>query len=98
MKILLLIFLVYPIISIIPTDVLIEETKNELNSDSAKLLIQEKIFYEFNLLPYIIILFGCFIILYGAYYNFFFIIQFTLFLYFLFSIFIKYNEVLTRNL
>ena len=98
MKILFLIFLVYPIISIIPTDVLIEETKNELNSDSAKLLIQEKIFYEFNILPYIIILFGCFIILYGAYYNFFFIIQFTLFLYFLFSIFIKYNEVLTRNL
>ena len=72
MKILFLIFLVYPIISIIPTDVLIEETKNELNSDSAKLLIQEKIFYKFNLLPYIIILFGCFIILYGAYYNFFF--------------------------
>ena len=98
MKILFLIFLVYPIISIIPTDVLIEETKNELNSDSPKLLIQEKIFYEFNILPYIIILFGCFIILYGAYYNFFFIIQFTLFLYFLFSIFIKYNEVLTRNL
>ena len=99
MKILFLIILVYPIISILPIDVLIEEAKNELNMDSAKLLIQEKIFNDYSLFPYIIILFGCFIILYGAYYNFFFIIQFTLFLYYLVSIFIKYDEnVLRRNL
>ena len=98
MKILFLIILVYPIVSIIPIDVLIEEANNKLNNDSAKLLIQEKIFTDYNIFPYILILFGCFIILYGAYYNFFFIVQFTLFLYYLISIFIKNNEVLRRNL
>ena len=98
MKILFLIILVYPIVSIIPIDVLIEEANNKLNNDSAKLLIQEKIFNDYNIFPYILILFGCFIILYGAYYNFFFIVQFTLFLYYLISIFIKNNEVLRRNL
>ena len=99
MKILFLIILIYPIISIIPFNEYIEQSINGLNSESLKLLIQEKIFNDYPILPYVCLVFGCFIILYGAYYNFFFIIQFTLFLYYLVSIFIKYDsEVLNRNL
>ena len=99
MKILFLIILIYPIISILPFNEYIEQSINGLNSESLKLLIQEKIFNDYPILPYVCLVFGCFIILYGAYYNFFFIIQFTLFLYYLVSIFIKYDsEVLNRNL
>ena len=85
MKILFLINLIYPIISKIPFDEFIEEVENlNLSANSSKILIQEKIFNENPILPYVIILFGCFIILYGAYYNFFFIIKTTLFLYYIF--------------
>ncbi len=100
MKILFLINLIYPIISKIPFDEFIEEVENlNLIANSSKILIQEKIFNENPILPYVIILFGCFIILYGAYYNFFFIIKTTLFLYYIFSLFIKYDkDVLERNL
>ena len=100
MKILFLINLIYPIISKIPFDEFIEEVENlNLSANSSKILIQEKIFNENPILPYVIILFGCFIILYGAYYNFFFIIKTTLFLYYIFSLFIKYDkDVLERNL
>jgi hypothetical protein len=99
MKFLFLINLIYPIISKIPFNESAEIQNLTLSADSSKLLIQEKIFNDFPIFPFIIILFGCFIVLYGAYYNFFFIIKTTLFLYYIFSIFIKYDDdVINRNL
>lgn len=92
MKLLTLIFLIYPMISKTPD----EEVFNNL---SLQLPVQEIIFTEYEILPIIILLFGCFITLYGAAYNFFLIIKFTLFLYYIISIFMSYDEnIIIRNL
>ena len=94
MKILTLIFLIYPIISKIPGNAfinLVEENKDNF-CDKNKLQLQEYIFECSGVLPTITLIIGCFLILYGAYYNFFMIIESTLFIYYLISIFIHCNE------
>ena len=68
-------------------------------NDTIKLQIQEKIFLEYPILPFTILIIGCFITLYGAYYNFFLIIKITLFLYYLITIFFSYDvKYINRNL
>ena len=94
MKILTLIFLIYPIISKIPGNAfinLVEENKDNF-CDKNKLQLQEYIFECSGALPTITLIIGCFLTLYGAYYNFFMIFEFTLFLYYLISIFMTCNE------
>ena len=98
MNILALIFFIHPILSKKPEDDLIilqESPTLELE----KLQIQEIIFKQYAFFPFIILLFGCFMTLYDAYYNFFLIMKITLFLYYLLSIFLKYDElIINRNL
>ena len=94
MKILALIFLIYPIISKIPENAFInyvEENKDNF-CDKNKLKLQEYIFECSGVLPTITLIIGCFLTLYGAYYNFFMIFEFTLFLYYLIGIFMTCNE------
>ena len=78
-----------------------EKTSNNNNTSNytAKLKIQEKIFTDYSILLFIILIFGCFITLYGAYYDFFLIIKITLFLYYTISIFFSYaGDNTNRNL
>ena len=94
MKIFALIFVIYPIISKIPGNAfinLVEENKDNF-CDKNKLKLQEYIFECSGVLPTITLIIGCFLTLYGAYYNFFMIFEFTLFLYYLISIFMTCNE------
>lgn len=88
MKIFSLIILLYPIISKIPGNELLNFNQ-VLDNISLTQQKQEFIFKDEETWPIIIFIFGCFIILFGAYYNFFLIIKFTLFLYYIISIFIK---------
>ena len=101
MKIFSLIILLYPIISKIPGNELLNFNQY-LDNISLTQQKQEFIFKEEGTWPIIIFIFGCFIILFGAYYNFFLIIKFTLFLYYIISIFIKSENIeitdLKRNL
>ena len=101
MKIFSLIILLYPIISKIPGNELLNFNQ-VLDNISLTQQKQEFIFKEEGTWPIIIFIFGCFIILFGAYYNFFLIIKFTLFLYYIISIFIKSENIeitdLKRNL
>ena len=92
MKIFSLIILLYPIISKIPGNELLNFNQY-LDNISLTQQKQEFIFKEEGTWPIIIFIFGCFIILFGAYYNFFLIIKFTLFLYYIISIFIKYENI-----
>ena len=93
-----IIFLIYPILSKFPNDFIFTE-EEAINNLSLKLSIQEIIFTEYEILPIIILLFGCFITLYGAAYNFFLIVKFTLFFYYIISIFMSYDEnIIRRNL
>ena len=92
MKIFSLIILLYPIISKIPGNELLNFNQ-VLDNISLTQQKQEFIFKEEGTWPIIIFIFGCFIILFGAYYNFFLIIKFTLFLYYIISIFIKYENI-----
>ena len=91
-----LIFLIYPIISKSPENAfinLVGETKdNYCDEFKLKHKSQEYIFQNYAALSIIILIVGCFLILYGAYYNFFMIIESTLFIYYLISIFIHCNE------
>ena len=98
MKILSLIILIYPIISKIPEDEFINLNAN-ITNNILKQQNQEIIFSNNAILPYIILSFGVFIILYGAYYNFFIVIKLTLFLYYILSLFISTDDPnKTRNL
>ena len=92
MKIFSLIILLYPIISKIPGNELLNFNQY-LDNISLTQQKQEFIFKEEGTWPIIIFIFGCFIILFGAYYNFFLIIKFTLFLYYIISIFIKSENI-----
>ena len=92
MKIFSLIILLYPIISKIPGNELLNFNQ-VLDNISLTQQKQEFIFKEEGTWPIIIFIFGCFIILFGAYYNFFLIIKFTLFLYYIISIFIKSENI-----
>lgn len=92
MKIFSLIILFYPIISKIPGIELLNFNQ-VLDNISLTQQKQEFIFKEEGTWPIIIFIFGCFIILFGAYYNFFLIIKFTLFLYYIISIFIKAENI-----
>ena len=92
MKIFSLIILFYPIISKIPGNELLNFNQ-VLDNISLTQQKQEFIFKEEGTWPIIIFIFGCFIILFGAYYNFFLIIKFTLFLYYIISIFIKSENI-----
>ena len=92
MKIFSLIILLYPIISKIPGNELLNFNQY-LDNISLTQQKQEFIFKEEGTWPIIIFIFGCFIILFGAYYNFFVIIKFTLFLYYIISIFIKSENI-----
>ena len=92
MKIFSLIILLYPIISKIPRNELLNFNQ-VLDNISLTQQKQEFIFKEEGTWPIIIFIFGCFIILFGAYYNFFLIIKFTLFLYYIISIFIKSENI-----
>ena len=92
MKIFSLIILLYPIISKIPGNELLNFNQ-VLDNISLTQQKQEFIFKEEGTWPIIIFIFGCFIILFGAYYNFFLIIKFTLFLYYTISIFIKSENI-----
>ena len=92
MKIFSLIILLYPIISKVPGNELLNFNQ-VLDNISLTQQKQEFIFKEEGTWPIIIFIFGCFIILFGAYYNFFLIIKFTLFLYYIISIFIKYENI-----
>ena len=92
MKIFSLIILLYPIISKIPGNELLNFNQY-LDNISLTQQKQEFIFKEEGTWPIIIFIFGCFIILFGAYYNFFLIIKFTLFLYYIISIFIKAENI-----
>ena len=92
MKIFSLIILLYPIISKIPGTELLNFNQ-VLDNISLTQQKQEFIFKEEGTWPIIIFIFGCFIILFGAYYNFFLIIKFTLFLYYIISIFIKSENI-----
>ena len=92
MKIFSLIILLYPIISKIPGIELLNFNQ-VLDNISLTQQKQEFIFKEEGTWPIIIFIFGCFIILFGAYYNFFLIIKFTLFLYYIISIFIKSENI-----
>ena len=92
MKIFSLIILLYPIISNIPGNELLNFNQ-VLDNISLTQQKQEFIFKEEGTWPIIIFIFGCFIILFGAYYNFFLIIKFTLFLYYIISIFIKSENI-----
>ena len=92
MKIFSLIILLYPIISKIPGNELLNFNQY-LDNISLTQQKQEFIFKEEGTWPIIIFIFGCSIILFGAYYNFFLIIKFTLFLYYIISIFIKSENI-----
>ena len=92
MKIFSLIILLYPIISKIPGNELLNFNQ-VLDNISLTQQKQEFIFKEEGTWPIIIFIFGCFIILFGAHYNFFLIIKFTLFLYYIISIFIKSENI-----
>ena len=92
MKIFSLIILLYPIISKIPGNELLNFNQ-VLDNISLTQQKQEFIFKEEGTWPIIIFIFGCSIILFGAYYNFFLIIKFTLFLYYIISIFIKSENI-----
>ena len=92
MKIFSLIILLYPIISKIPGNELLNFNQY-LDNISLTQQKQEFIFKDEETWPIIIFIFGCFIILFGAYYNFFLIIKFTLFLYYIISIFIKSENI-----
>ena len=92
MKIFSLIILLYPIISKIPGNELLNFNQ-VLDNISLTQQKQEFIFKDEETWPIIIFIFGCFIILFGAYYNFFLIIKFTLFLYYIISIFIKSENI-----
>ena len=92
MKIFSLIILLYPIISKIPGNEFLNFNQ-VLDNISLTQQKQEFIFKEEGTWPIIIFIFGCFIILFGAYYNFFLIIKFTLFLYYIISIFIKSENI-----
>ena len=92
MKIFSLIILFYPIISKIPGNEFLNFNQ-VLDNISLTQQKQEFIFKEEGTWPIIIFIFGCFIILFGAYYNFFLIIKFTLFLYYIISIFIKSENI-----
>ena len=92
MKIFSLIILLYPIISKIPGNEFLNFNQ-VLDNISLTQQKQEFIFKEEGTWPIIIFIFGCFIILFGAYYNFFLIIKFTLFLYYIISIFIKAENI-----
>ena len=92
MKIFSLIILLYPIISKIPGTELLNFNQ-VLDNISLTQQKQEFIFKEEGTWPIIIFIFGCSIILFGAYYNFFLIIKFTLFLYYIISIFIKSENI-----
>jgi cell division protein FtsL len=95
MKILSLILLLVPIFSISPENIT-NITKNTILSD-VRLQNQEHIFEYYGILPFIIFTLGCFIILYGAYYNYFLIMKVTLFLYYIISIFISFKEDTIRR-
>ena len=84
--------MIYPIISKIPGNELLNFNQ-VLDNISLTQQKQEFIFKEEGTWPIIIFIFGCFIILFGAYYNFFLIIKFTLFLYYIISIFIKSENI-----
>ncbi len=84
--------MLYPIISKIPGNELLNFNQY-LDNISLTQQKQEFIFKEEGTWPIIIFIFGCFIILFGAYYNFFLIIKFTLFLYYIISIFIKSENI-----
>ena len=93
-----LIFLFYPILTEKPEELFSYLNEVELNN-SPKQQIQETIFNNNSILPFIILLFGCFILLYGAYNNIFLIIKVTLFLYYIFSIFVSNDDPnIIRNL
>ena len=92
MKIFSLIILLYPIISKIPGNEFLNFNQ-VLDNISLTQQKQEFIFKEEGTWPIIIFIFGCFIILFGGYYNFFLIIKFTLFLYYIISIFIKSENI-----
>ena len=92
MKIFSLIILLYPIISKIPGNEFLNFNQ-VLDNISLTQQKQEFIFKEEGTWPIIIFIFGCFIILFGAYYNFFLIIKVTLFLYYIISIFIKAENI-----
>ena len=90
MKTFSLILLLYPIIAKIPEyEIFMRFPQLNLTIAQQK---QEYIFYNEGTFTTIIFLFGCFILLFGGYYYFFLIIELTLFLYYIISIFIKYDE------
>ena len=90
MKSFSLILLLYPIIAKIPEyEIFMRFPQLNLTIAQQK---QEYIFYNEGTFTTIIFLFGCFILLFGGYYYFFLIIELTLFLYYIISIFIKYDE------
>ena len=90
MKTFSLILLLYPIIAKIPEyEIFMRFPQLNLTIAQQK---QEYIFYNEGTFTTIIFLFGCFIVLFGGYYYFFLIIELTLFLYYIISIFIKYDE------
>ena len=95
MKILSLILLLVPIFSISPENIT-NITKNTILSDLI-LQNQEHIFEYYGILPFIIFTLGCFMILYGAYYNYYLIMKVTLFLYYIISIFISFKEDTIRR-
>ena len=96
MKIFSLIFLIYPILSKIPENAFINlaelTQENFCGRYILKLKSQEYIFHNEGTYSIIILIIGCFLTLYGAYYNFFMIFESTLFLYYIISMFISCNE------
>ena len=96
MKIFYLIFSIYPILSKIPENAFINlaelTQENVCGKYKLKLSSQEYIFHKGGTYSIIILIIGCFLTLYGAYYNFFMIFESALFLYYIISMFISCNE------
>ena len=98
MENLALIILFYPTLSKIPENYFIFASENYNDNQYLKLKKQEFIFDNYEIFSFIFLIFGCFMVLYGAYYNFFLIIQVTLFFYYIISLVTPDSSSNVRNL
>ena len=98
MENLALIILFYPTLSKIPENYFIFASENYNDNQYLKLKKQEFIFDNYEIFSFIFLIFGCFMVLYGAYYNFFLIIQVTVFFYYIISLVTPDSSSNIRNL